>query len=251
MKRFISLSTLILILYLPLNAQTVDQIISKYVKAKGGYQKLLSVHSQRLTGTISFSTNESGPFSVTIEQPFKMREEFEMNGKKIIRVLNDTLGWILNPFTGKGEAQVLPVKIVEEMRGAADFNGPLIDYKVKGNVIKYLGIDTVEGKAAYKLKVIQKDSIIGYQYIDIRSGLELKWEGEIGSKGNEHLMQSVFSNYKKVDGIMYAFNITSGVPGGPAQQQIMINKVEVNPKLNDNLFMKPMPIKADTTNVTK
>jgi len=249
MKKIISTLTLLLIIYIPLNAQNIEQIISKFVKAKGGYQKLLSVHSQRLTGTITFSTNESGPFSVTIEHPFKMREEMEINGKKIIRVLNGNSGWILNPFSSKKDAQPLPLKIVEDMRGAADFNGPLVDYKAKGNVIKYLGKDTANGKLAYKLKVIQKDSIVGYQYIDCTTGLELKWEGKIGAEGKGHLMQSLFGNYKKVDGIMYSFDILSGTPEQPVEQHIIINKVEVNPKLNEDLFTKPVSSKEDSTKV--
>ncbi len=240
MKKYYSILCFIFIIYLPVNAQTVDQIISKYEKARGGYDKLLSVHSQRLTGTISFSPNEAGPFSVTIERPFKMREEMVYNGKEIIRVLNGNSGWIINPFSGNNEAQPLPVNIVENMRGASDIDGPLVDYKSKGSIVRLIGKDTVNGKIAYKLRVVQKKNIMSYIYIDQASGLELKWEGEIGDKGKEHLMQSLFSNYKKVDGVMYACKIVSITPGTNAQQVIVINKVEVNPKLNEKIFSKPV-----------
>ena len=243
MKKYYYIICSLFVLYLPVNAQTVDQIISKYIKARGGYEKLFSVHSQRLTGTISFSPSESGPFSVTIERPFKMREEMVINGKKIIRVLNGSSGWILNPFSGKDEAQPLSKDIIENMRGAADIDGPLVDYKTKGNVVILEGKDTVNGRLAYKLKVIQKNDVVGYIYIDFASGLEVKWEGKIGDKGKEKLMQSLFSNYKKVNGIIYACKIVSSTEGTAAQQVIIIKKVEVNPKLNNELFSKPAAVK--------
>ncbi len=239
MKKIYSIICFLFILYLPVNAQSVDQIISKYVKARGGYQKLFSVHSQRLTGTILFSPNEAGPFSITMERPFKMREEMIIQGKKIIRVLNGNSGWIVNPFSGKNETQALPVSIVENMRGASDIDGPLVDYQTKGNIVRLIGKDTVNGKIAYKLRVIQGKNIISYIYIDRASGLEVKWEGEIGDKGKKHMMQSIFSNYRKVDGVMYACKIVSSTPGTNAQQIIIIKKVEVNPKLNEKIFSKP------------
>ncbi len=200
---------------------------------------MFSVHSQRLSGTISFAPKESGPFSITVERPFKMREEMVYKGKKIVRILNGNKGWIINPLTGNDEAQPLPESIVENMRGAADIDGPLVDYQMKGNVLHLMGKDTVDGRTAYKIRVIQKKNIISYIYIDRITGLELKWEGEVGDKGNERMMQSIFSNYRRVHGIMYACDIISGVEGAPAPQHIIINKVEVNPKLDLKLFEKP------------
>ncbi len=35
----------------------------------------------------------------------------------------------------------------------ADFDGPFVDYRAKGNKVEYAGKTTVEGKPAYKIKL--------------------------------------------------------------------------------------------------
>ena len=52
-------------------------------------------------------------------------------------------------------------------------------------------------------------------------------------------MESFFHDYRKVDGVMFAFEIDSDTIGTPYKQKITFEKVEVNPALDDARFGKP------------
>src|SRR5437879_9928961 len=58
----------------------------------------------------------------------------------------------------------------------ADFDGPLVDYKEKGNRVEFLGHDTVDGDDALRLKVILKNGDIIYYYLDPDTYLEIRKE---------------------------------------------------------------------------
>ena len=219
-----------------LSAQSVDVIVARNLAARGGIEKLRAVHSQRLTGTISFGPGNEGPFQVEMQRPGKMRERLTLNGKIIIRTTNGKAGWIVN---GDSDPAPLSSAILKNMAGGADFDGPLMDYRAKGNRIELAGKETVGGKNAYKLIVTMLDGEVRNDFIDCESYLEIKWEGKLTSDGKESSVESFFRDYRKVDGIAYAFAIDSDTIGAPGKQEIRFQKVEVNPPEDRARFEKP------------
>jgi len=66
----------------------------------------------------------------------------------------------------------------------ADFDGPLVDYKEKGNKVESLGHDIVDGDDAYKLKVTLKNGDIIYYYLDPDTFLEIRKEQQLFLRGS-------------------------------------------------------------------
>ncbi len=60
------------------------------------------------------------------------------------------------------------------MEDQADFDGPLVDYKEKGNTVEYLGKEEMEGTKVHALKVTKKNGDVATLYLDADSFLELK-----------------------------------------------------------------------------
>ena len=90
------------------SAQTVEEIVSKYVTARGGLDKIKAVKTERIRGTISFGPDADGPFTVERLRPLKMRIEMTLNGQTLIRTYDGkSTGWIYNPFAAKPEVQTL------------------------------------------------------------------------------------------------------------------------------------------------
>ena len=227
-----------------LHAQTVDEIIAKALAARGGIPAIRAIHSQRLTGHISFALAPSGPFLVEIKRPGKMREEIGIGAKTLIQTTNGTSGWKLMITNGAGDPVTLTAGEVRNMAGGADIDGPLLDYGKKGNKVELIGKEKVGDKDAYKLKVTDKTGDVRYDYIDANSFLEIKWEGQVENAGEKNTFASYFSDYRKVNGVMFAFLITSGTADHPDGQKIVFDKVEVNVPLEDSLFGKPAASKA-------
>jgi hypothetical protein len=221
-----------------LQAQTVDEIIDKCLAARGGLAKLKAVETQRLTGHLTLGPDLAGPMRVTMKRPGRMREEVTLNGEVSIRTLAGTSGWKI--MGTQKEAVPLSADDVRNMSGGADYDGPLVDYRAKGNKVEYAGKSTVEGKEVYKLIVTMKDGQVRNDYIDCKTLLEIKWEGKLTFNGTEYRVESYFRDYRKVDGVMYAFHIDSETLGTPYKQKILFEKVEVNPAVDEEQFGKPV-----------
>lgn len=88
---------------------------------------------------------------------------------------------------------------------------------------------------AYKLVISMKNGENRIDFIDCKTYLELKWQGRV----SDNVFESYFRDYRRVKGLMYAFEIDSGLLGQPANQKIIFDKVEVNPPLDDARFGKP------------
>jgi hypothetical protein len=229
-------SLLLLVSIVALSAESVDEIVARNLAARGGVEKLLAVHSQRLTGAISFGPGNGGPFQVEMKRPGKMRETLTLGGKTIIRTTNGTAGWIVN---GDADPAPLSSAILKNMAGGADFDGPLMDYRAKGNRIELAGKEAIGGKNTYKLIVTMNDGQVRSDFIDCESYLEIKWEGKLTFDGKESSVESFFRDYRKVDGIAYAFAIDSDTVGVPGKQELRFEKIEVNPREDDARFEKP------------
>ena len=236
--------TLVVFFSFGLHAQTVDEIIAKALAARGGIPAIRAIHTERLTGHISFALAPSGPFLVEIKRPGKMREEIGIGAKTLIQTTDGTSGWKLMITNGTGDSVALTAGEVRNMAGGADIDGPLLDYAKKGNKVELIGKEKVGDKDAYKLKVTDKTGDVRYDYIDANSFLEIKWEGQVENAGEKNTFASYFSDYRKVNGVMFAFLITSGTADHPDGQKIVFDKVEVNVPLEDSLFGKPAASKA-------
>ncbi len=226
---------------LPVVAQTVDEIVAKSLAARGGIEKIKAVQSERLTGRISFGQDAEGPFTVELKRPGKMREEVRLKGRTLIRVTDGESGWVVDRISGKEDPRPMSADEMRNIAGVADFEGPLVDYKAKGNQVELVDREKFEGKDAYKLMVILKDGQIRFDYIDCDSYLEVKWEGRIDMEGKEYLVESYFRDYKEVDGLKFAFVINSNTLGTPYKQKIVFEKIELNTPEDDARFGKPAP----------
>ncbi|HXP23271.1 MAG TPA: hypothetical protein VN807_03990 [Candidatus Sulfotelmatobacter sp.] len=223
-----------------LSAQTAEEIVSKYVAARGGEDKIKAVKTERITGTISFGADADGPFVVERRRPLKMHMEITLNGQTMIRTYDGkSSGWIYNPFSPKPEVQAMTANDLKSIFDEADFDGPFVDYKAKGNQIEFVDKGAVQGKPAYKLKLTNKNNDVSYFYFDADTYLILKWEGARKLADHDVAWESIFHDFRDVEGVKYPFLIESDAPGTDQTQRITAEKIEVNIPIDDSHFLKP------------
>src|SRR5262249_46035978 len=80
---------------------TLAQILARAYTARGGLVRLHALQGQRITGTISFGNDASGPFFVEFKRPLKMHMELTVQNQTMVRIYDGTQGWASNPFAGK------------------------------------------------------------------------------------------------------------------------------------------------------
>jgi hypothetical protein len=210
-------------------AQSVDDVVANAIAARGGIKRIKSINSQRLTGIIFLNSGERGPFAVEMKRPGMMREMVTLGDKSMIRTTDGIAGWAVGSLRNVLDPQQVNAEELHNLAASADFEGPLVDYKKKGNRIELAGKEKVGKRMAYKLVISMKSGENRIDFIDTKSHLEVKWQGLVS--GN--MFESHFLDYRQVKGLMYAFEIDSGA------QKIVLEKVEVNPKLDGARFQKP------------
>lgn len=230
---------------LPAAAQTVDEIIAKSIEARGGEAKLRAVKSLRLTGKIEVGPGMLAPVTMIIKRPGMVRMEFTVQGMTAIQAYDGKQGWDIVPFQGKKDAEPMAADDVKELEDQADIDGALMDYKTKGNTVEFLGKDKVEGSDAYKLKVTKKNGIIETSFIDADSGLEVKSVTKTKIHGNDTEVETTYSDFRNVEGLIVPFSVETGAVGSTQKQKITIDKIEINPEVNDADFHMPAPAPAE------
>src|SRR5262245_50198097 len=183
---------------------TADELIAKNIAAKGGMEKLKSVKSMRATGKMMGMQGMEFPFVMTNKRPKSTRIEFTFQGMTGMQVYDGKTAWMSRPFMGKKEPEVMPPDQAKDMEEQADFDGPLVDYKEKGNTIELVGKEQVEGADAYKIKVTLKNGDVRTIYLDAETFLEIKVESKRMVRGTEVEGESYLSDYKEVEGMMMA-----------------------------------------------
>src|SRR5258708_18885460 len=138
-------------------------------------------------------------------------------------------GWQVMPFMGKTEPEALSADDLKEVKENADMvEGPLFNYKEKGNKVEYLGKGDLEGTPVQKLKLTEKDGDVTTIYLDADSYLELKNESTRTIRGQAADLETTFGNYKQVEGLTMPFTIETKAKGAPAAQTITVAKLEAN-----------------------
>jgi outer membrane lipoprotein-sorting protein len=84
-----------------LSAQSVDEIIAKYVQARGGADKLKSVQSIKTTATMTMGPGMELPGTVIQKRPKFARLEFTAQGLTAVQAFDGKDAWQIMPFMGK------------------------------------------------------------------------------------------------------------------------------------------------------
>jgi outer membrane lipoprotein-sorting protein len=223
----------------PASAQTTSQILSKVYVARGGLTRIRALRSERVSGTISFGSEASGPFAVELKRPMKMHMTLNVQNQTMIRVFDGAQGWANNPFAGKLNPDPMAEEDLKNISEEADFDGPLVDYAKKSNKVELVGKDKVEDKDVWRVRLTTKNGDVRFYLFDTQTFLLLKWEGKRRADGKEYPIESYFHDYRDVEGLKFACEIDSGSSATDLTQKLVIDKIELNVNFPDSDFVKP------------
>ncbi len=232
---------LVLIIFLIVHfvfSMTLEKLLQKNYEAKGGLENLKAIKTLYIEGKmINTQQNVEMPMKMWFKKPNKIRTEVEMMGKKIVQAYDGEKAWWIMPFLGP-EPKLMPEEQAKNIKEQKDSLSPLVDYKKRGIKIELLGKDDFEGTEVYKLKLTYKNGKVVYYYLDADTGIELKAESFVSRGGEERKVETVFSDYKKVNGIYFPF--TMEMKSGDINSGTMsFTKIEVNKEIPDSIFEMP------------
>ena len=241
MRRSLMIAVILGLAASALQAQTVDELIGKYVKTIGGMEKLQAIKSVRYSGKFE----AGGGFTASVLQenkrPNMVREEFSLQGMAQVLAYDGKVGWIINPFQGKKDAETMGEEGMKQIVEDSDFDGPLVDYARKGNKVEYIGKEDYEGSDTYKLKVTLANGTVKYFFLDTDYYVPIKIETKQTIRGTDFEFETILGDYKEAGGVYFPFSLETGPKGSSNKQVITYEKIEINPTMEDSHFNMPKP----------
>lgn len=216
------------------NAQTADEIISKYVDAIGGKDKLSQVTSVYMENGTEVMGNEAAS-KTTILNGKGYKSEADFNGQTVVQVVTDKGGWAINPFAGSSEAAALPDEQYKIVQDQIYIGGPLFNYASHGGKAELLGQEKVGAVNAYKIKYTNKDNAETTYFLDPSTYYIIQAVNKGNAMGQEVTITSNFSNYQKTDfGVFMPY--TTDVDLGQFALKVTTKKVEFNKAVDPAIF---------------
>ena len=237
-KTIVALGCLACSFHLGAAELTAAQIAAKNVAARGGAQAWHAITGLSMSGEMDAGGKQDVklPFVLSLKRPNKSRLEINFADKTAWQAYDGNKGWKYRPFLNREEVE--PFTEQEAKSAAAnEIDSPLMDYASKGGKLELVGLDKVEGKAAYKLRLSPKTRAPYNLWVDASNFLEVKVEGEPRKVDNRMRQVLVYyRDYKTVGGVTMPQVLETAVEGVAQTHKIKITSFKMNPPLDDGLF---------------
>jgi hypothetical protein len=179
------------------------------------------------------------PFLMDVKRGRKSRVEVEFAGKTAVQVYDGTSGWLYRPYLNRDDVEPFSPEQLKAESDKSDLDGYLIDYAAKGSKVDLEGVEKVEGRDAYKLKVTQKNGQVVRVWVDAQSFLDVKLSGTPRRMdGKMHDVYIYQRDFRTVQGVTVPYLLETAVDGYRDTHKMVIESLVVNPKLDDAIFTK-------------
>jgi outer membrane lipoprotein-sorting protein len=239
MKKSVSvvLSVLFLLALIssPATCQTAKDVLAKMIEAQGGAATLEAIKDTTITGTMEIvQMGLTGSITLYQKEPNMMRIDIEVMGMVITQAFDGEVAWMTNPQTGATEP--MPENFAREAKRQALGNDSLLHPEKYGITYEFKGKEKIEDKDYLLLEQTMSDGHKTTIYLDPATYLTYKTKGTaLGQAGVEVMAETVFSDYRKVDGTLIAYSFTT-YQDGQEYMRMTLTKVTFNSNLEDSFF---------------
>ena len=217
-------------------APTVDTIVADYVAKRGGLAKIRSIETLRQKGRAFGGQGREALVMRELKRPDRIRFEFTVQGMTGVYVADGASGWQVAPFSGDMAPQPLSEEATRDALDQADVEGPLVDWRKKGHQLELVGREVIGGREAYKLKLTLKSGAVRYEYIDVKSHVQVRTDSSRLIRGQNVQLETSFSDHKKAGGVLFPRTIEMVAVGRPQRLRVVVDTIEINPPLSDARF---------------
>ena len=205
---------------------TAANILEKYITEIGGNEKLSAIN------TISIEANVTIPGA-----PFKPKAiiiEKSPNLSSLVMSVEGMGTLMTQKFDGEsGYMEQMGQKIPmekEQIDNSKNKESLFDEIYLINSELEIVSLSPLDGKDTYKIKVKENN----FRYYDAESGLLIMTEEVTEQGGNSITSITKYSDYKEVDGILYAFK--REILAGPQKIDFEIISVKFNEEISDEFF---------------
>ena len=220
-------------------ASRVDELIARNIEARGGLEKIKAIQSMRMTGVISIGDARM-PSILEIKRPNKTRLDFTLEGKTAVQAYDGTTPWVVFPWAGKPEPELASADDARDIEVLADMDGPLVDFRAKGNRVELVDRETVRDRDAWRLKVTRANGDVRDVYLDAKTYLQFLTVTQRTIKGRSLEIETAIGDYREVGGVLLPHSFETSARGLAQKQSVQFDKIELNVAIDDARFLMPV-----------
>lgn len=224
----------------------LDEVVARAIKAHGGFDNLMKYKAVVVTEKGKFhGMGQAFDFTgdTSFQYPDRLRVDLKFKAGDqdftFIQIINGNKGWMKIADSTQEMDKDMLTEAKEQMNAA--YIGHLVCLKDKDYKLSPLGEAKVGDRPVIGVRVERK----GYRdvnlFFDKDKDLLLKMETrgkDPMNGGQEFTSTTLYSDYKKVEGIMVPYKTTIKRDGNPFVEG-EVTEARVSEKLDDSLFQKP------------
>jgi len=221
----------------PTGAATLDEVIAKHVKARGGRQSWDKIESIRLSGDYT-AFSKVTPFTLTRARDNSYLLDTKMNGRVVIIGYDGNSTWWNNHWFKEGPQRITGIDAVVA-KGDAPFVNPLFNYEELGMTAEYLGETEYEGIPVLGIKLTRSDESEETWYLDPSTHLEYARLSPGSDFGRPLPQRTFYDDFREIEGVKIPFLVET--QWYTRDRAMHVNKVEVNLDVDRSIFSMPSP----------
>ena len=222
---------------------TAAQIIEKNAAARGGVEAWRKIQTMAWAGHVESpdAPARKMPFLLEQKRPNRTRFEIMAPTSRSVRVFDGSQGWRMVPES-KGPPRVTEYT-ADELSFARDsmaIEGPLMDAGARGLAVTLGSVDEIDGRKCYRLDFSPRVGATHRVWVDAKTFLERRYDREFRtSAGRAARVSALYADYHTFEGLQIPVTIETGAAGGKPGDKLVIEKIALNPQLEDGMFAKP------------
>ncbi len=225
------LTAVLLIAVAALNAQSLEDIISKYTVANK-LDKITGFKTIKISATVSMMGMDL-PMEMWMKNPDKIKTITNFNGQDMVQAFDGEKGYIINPMAGSTDAVEMSPEQLKDIKRNNMFQNYLAEY-LKNGQLTLAGEENINGKTAFKINARLDNGTTATIFIDKETYLVSKTTAEVNQGGMTMTVESVPSDYRETSGLFLPMKTTSSANG--MEIATAFTKVEVDTPMDDSIF---------------
>ncbi len=182
------------------SAATLDEVLARHERARGGKARWEAVQSLVLRGQQE-TFSESSPFTLVRTRPGRLRWEYAALGKPTVVAWDGDSGWWIEPLFGPWPTP-LPTQNRKMLARDAQIVPPLLAWRENGDQLELVGEATLEGRPTIELKLRRSDGEEETWHLDPATGLEVARRSTGSDYGQPLEQWTYYSEFRAVEGLV-------------------------------------------------
>lgn len=218
------------------NAQLGPEVARKHAARAG--ERLAQLQGLRAEGR-TFIAGQVIPFTLLAQRPNRLRVDSFSPLRRVTQVYDGSSPpWLSHSESKGGVPQDMSESDARDFMANADFDGPLVNFEEKGYSVDYAGEDTLNGRRAYKLLVMNKRDDIFFLWVDAENYETVKRLVYRSSQGKRIAIETWFKDFKEVAGVLQPHRIETSA-NGQMLYVMLVDRMIPNPEIDPKQFARP------------